>query len=277
MNRRVGYILLIPVSLLLLLQLTGIVNVLWLSLTDSNIIKSKFVGLANYIELFTDPKFGALFINSLLYSGIMVVLNPLIGLVVALTIFDVNKGLRNATLFATYLPAFASGIIISSVWRWIYAYPSGLANWFLSLVGIQPVIWMADRWIAISGVMLNVCITSSGGVVLFLTAACLAIPKELFDAARVDGANAWQVRRRIVVPMILPMLSLCMLTALIASWQIWETIYMMSPVQDANNLMYDMYFTAFRFGRYGMGAAKAVVLTAIIVVLTLAKRRLEER
>jgi multiple sugar transport system permease protein len=277
MKNKAGYLFLSPVTMLLLLAIVAIFKVVGLSFTDSSIIKSKFIGLANYIELFTDPKFGALLINSLVYSAIMVVLNPLIGLVVALTIFDLKKGLRNATLFATYLPAFASGIIISSVWRWIYAYPSGLANWFMSLVGVQPVIWMADRWVAIFGVMLNVCITSSGGVVLFLTAACLAIPKELFDAALVDGANAWQVRRRIVIPMIAPMISLCMLTALIASWQIWETIYMMSPVQDANNLMYDMYFTAFRFGRYGMGAAKAVVLTAIIVILTMAKRKLEER
>jgi multiple sugar transport system permease protein len=277
MNRRAGYALLIPVLVFLLLQIVATASVVRLSFSDSNIIKSKFVGLQNYIEYFTDPRIGGLFVNSVLYAILMIFINAAIGITVALSIYDFRKGLRNAVLFSTYLPAFSSGIIISSVWRWIYAYPTGLANWFLSLVGMAPVVWMQDRWMAIVGVVINIGLTSSGGCVLFITAACMAIPKELFDAAHVDGAGPMTIRMRIVMPLIMPMISMVILISLISSFQVWETIYMMSPVVEANNLMYDMYFTAFRFGRYGMGATKSVMLMLIIVVLSLVKRKVEKQ
>ena len=209
--------------------------------------------------------------NSFVSAGLLVPGQAGVSLLIALVIYDIGKSWRAATMFALYLPTFASGIIISTVWRWIFHPEAGLMNW---LLGTQ-IVWMGDRWLAIAGVCLILTTCNLGTYTLVYMGALLQIDHAVLDAARIDGAGRVQMRLRILLPMILPTVRLVTLLVMIAAFQVWETIYMMSPVVEATNLMYDMFHTAFRASRYGLGAAKAMVLVAIVALLTAIKRQVE--
>ncbi len=268
-------LLLLPATILFCLMLVATVVNLRLSLYRSNIITEVFIGAGNYVEILTDTGFRRRLVNSLLYAAILVPTQAGIPLLLALMIFDVKKSLRSAVMFSLYLPAFTAGIIISTVWRWIFHPRAGLANWILSLFEMTPVMWMGYRGTAIIGISTVLTSVGLGFYTLVYMTALLSVPSEVIDAARIDGASAARIRVAVLVPIVSPTIKLISLLVAIAAMQVWETIYMMAPVQSATNLMYDLYQTAFRFSRHGLGAAKSVVLMGIIVVLAVVKRRIE--
>mgnify|MGYP001616643821 FL=1 len=268
-------LLLLPSVLLFALTLWAVVAVLRLSLYDSNVVSERFVGLANYGELVRDPAFAQNLGNSLAYALLLIPGQALAPLALGLLIYDVPRSLRNLTVFGLYLPSFTAGIVISTVWRWIWHPTGGLANWLLGLVGLGPVMWMAYRVTAIPAISMMISASTMGFCALIYAAAILAVGQDVIDAARIDGAGGWRIRVGIILPMISSTVRLLTLLALVAAFQMWESIYMMAPVTGAYNLMYDMFQTAFRFSRHGLGAAKAVVLMAICAVLAAGKRRLE--
>jgi len=268
-------LLLLPAVILFGLMLVAVGVNFRLSLFRSNIITEVFIGVGNYVEILTDPGFRRRLINSLLYAVVLVPTQAGIPLLLALMIFDVKKSLRSAVMFSLYLPTFTAGIIISTVWRWIFHPRVGLANWVLSLVGFGPMMWMGYRGTAILGISTVLTSVALGFYTLVYMTALLSVSSEVIDAARIDGASPARIRFSILVPIVSPTIKLISLLVAIGAMQVWETIYMMAPVHSATNLMYDLYQTAFRFSRHGLGAAKSVVLMTIIVVLAVVKRRIE--
>ena len=269
-------LLLLPAVILFCLMLVAVGVNLRLSLFRSNIITEVFIGVGNYVEILSDSGFHRRLINSLLYAVVLVPAQAGIPLVLALFIFDIKKSIRSSVMFALYLPSFTAGIIISTVWRWILHPRAGLANWLLSLFGAGPIMWMGYRGTAIIGISMALTSVALGFYTLVYMTALLSVPSEVIDAARIDGASAARIRVAVLVPIVSPTIKLITLLVAIGAMQVWETIYMMAPVQDATNLMYDLYQTAFRFSRHGLGAAKSVVLMLIIVVLAVVKRRVEK-
>jgi multiple sugar transport system permease protein len=255
----------LPALLLLALQAAAIWEVVRLSFYRDNVISSVWVGLANYAELLRGRAFASRLMNSGLYAMMLVPGWALVPLLIALRSMEMRKAIRAKLMFAFYLPTFTSGIIISTVWRWIY-HPND---------GVLPFNVMGTRWTAIPGISLILILSYMGFYIVLYVSALTSIPGECIDAARIDGCNERQIRWRIRVPIIRGTVSLAVLLTIIAAFQMWETIYMMSPVVEAHNLMYDMYETAFKFSRYGLGSAKAVFLIIIVGTLALVKRRLE--
>ena len=272
------YLLIIPACVLFLVFCVAPIGIVAVqSLWRTNYIVSEFVGLRNYLRIFTDDDTLRVISNSFAYSALIVPGYMAIALTVVMLTFNAKPWLQAYSRFAFYLPTVIAGVILSMVWRWGFHPVGGLANWLLGLVGLGPYMWMAGRWSAIVGISIVIVMASGGGTIVILQAATLSINHEIIDAARIDGASWLQVKARIVLPIITPMILLLLLVSLIGTLQIYETIYVMYPVADAHNLMFDVYWTAFTRSRYGLASAKTMVLMGVILVAAVTQRLIQKR
>ena len=247
----------------------------YLSLFKTNFINTTFVGLANYARLLRDPAFGETLGNSFLYVAFIPTTSLILAIGLALAVYNDSKRMQSYLRAMIYVPTVVAGVILTMVWRWVFHPVSGLANWLLSMVGIESVIWMGGRLSAIIGISVVILSFSCGGQLVIIMASMLSIPHEIVEAARIDGASWLQVKMRIVLPLLVPIIMLCLLVAVIGAMQIWETIFLMSPTQDAHNLMYSIYFTGFQMGRYGLASAMTIVLMVIIACVAGVQRVIE--
>ena len=252
--------------------LIALVSVCRLSLFQSAPGHDVFIGLAHFKKIFTDELFIQQLINTFIYVVLITAGQTGLALLIALAIRDISKVFRGASIFFLYIPTLTSGVIIRSVWRWVFAPSSdGLLNWILG----TDVIWMLYRFPAIGAISTVLIVSHLGFYVIMFTVALTTIKKEIIDAARIDGAKQCQVRRFILVPMIRPMIALAVLLSAIGSFMVWETIKFMAPIAGAQNLMFSMYTTGFEVGNYGEASAKTIVLVLIIAMFAIAKRRVE--
>ncbi len=230
-----------------------------------------FVGFQNFRDIFTDSLFIQKLVNTFAYVILIAAGQTGGALLIALGIRNISKAVKGATMFILYIPVFTSGVIITSVWRWIYSSRDGLLNWILG----TDVIWLLHRWTAIPAISVIPIVSNLGFYVIVFTVALTSISKEITDAAKIDGATGRQIRRFIIVPIMRPMILLVILLTSIGAFLVWSTIQMMEPAVIAHNLMYDMYSMAFTLGHYGEASAKALVLLGLIVIFATVKKRIE--
>ena len=245
------------------------------SLFKTNFIHTEFVGLSNYGELLTNQEFGQTLANSFLYVAFIPTTSIIVAVGIALASYNDSKRMQSYLRAMIYVPTVIAGAILSMVWRWVFHPVSGLANWALGLVGIESVIWMGGRLSGIIAISIIILSYTCGGQLVIIMASMLSIPHEVIEAARIDGANWFQVKLRIILPLLVPIIMLCLLVAVIGAMQIWETIFLMAPTQDSHNLMYSIYFTGFQLGRYGLASAMTMVLMAIIACVAGVQRVIE--
>jgi len=248
-----------------------------LSLFKSNYIVTEFIGLNNYIKVFQNPVFIRILVNSLIYALFFVIVQTTTALFVTFVAMDMSTKWQSYIRFVAFIPTFTAGLIITTVWKWIYHPTVGLANYIIGLLGIEPVIWLGGRYIAIFSVAFSMILSLVGGNILILLSSEKGISRELYESAVMDGARNIQIKLRITLPLIMPTVLILMLLQLLMGFQMWETLYLMAPVQSANNLMYDIWDTAFASSKYGLGAAKAVVLMVVVSAISIIKRKLETK
>ena len=263
--------LLLPVMFFFSFFLVALVVMARFSFFEITPGKVAFVGLAHFKAIFADPAFIQNLVNTFLYVALIMVGQTGTALLIALGIRNIHKTVRSLTMFFLYIPVFASGVIIASVWRWIFAARDGLLNGILG----TDIIWLLYRFTAIPAISAVLITSGLGFSVIVFTVALTAIEKEILDAARIDGATKRQIARRILFPIIWPMVALIALVTAIGAFLLWELIQMLSPAMVAYNLMYDIYRTAFELGHYGEGSAKTIVLLALIICFATVKRRIE--
>ena len=134
---------------------------------------------------------------------------------------------------------------------------------------------MANKFDAIGVISLSIIVVSIGGQLIILLSAILGIDKSIYDSALIDGASWWQIKTKIIIPIIAPTIYIITLFGVIGAFQIWESIFILSPITTAYNLMYDSYSTAFRFSHYGLGSAKSIILMSLILIVALIKWKVE--
>lgn len=247
------------------------------SLHETDIVMSKYVGILNYVRLVGDPGFLKAITNTLFYTLTIAGGELAIGLGVAMYVYNMGKGAQSLARFAFYVPTFAAGIIISNVWKWIFHPSAGLANYLLSIVGLSPTAWTASRLGALSVVSFIIVTSAAGFMVMILIAALTEVPKEIVEAAQIDGARLGLIKWRILFPCILPQFLVCVLLAVISASQIWETIYLMTnggPDGGSASILFNAYQTAFVYGKHGMAAAKTVTLVLLCLGINGARKRI---
>jgi len=250
-----------------------------LSLYKTNYIFSEFVGFKNYIDAFTEPAFLQSITNSLLYCLFTIPLGTLIPLFIALAAYRYSYAFQDFVRFAFYIPVLASAIVMSNVWKWIFDYRKGIANYLLSIAGIEPVMWFGHQITAIAVISIIVVNIWIGGNIILYLSVLTSVRKEVIESARIDGANQWQIQTRIMIPIIAPWVFFMMLLQIIGTFQIFEHIYLITgggPGGSTATVVYNIFETGFMRSQYGIASAKSIILVAIVLCLAFVKNKVEK-
>jgi multiple sugar transport system permease protein len=240
--------------------------------------KSHFVGLRNYAEIFKDPFFLKSLRVTTIYAFSAVPLGTVAALAVAMLL---NQKIIGLSVWRTvyYLPSLISGVAVSVLWLQIFNPRMGLLNSALALVGIEGPSWIFDSKWALPSIIL-MSLWGVGANMLLYLAGLQGIPTHLYEAATIDGANAWRRFWHITIPMLTPTIFFNMVIGLIAGFQFFTEAYIMTsggPNNATLSMVLFLYRKAFLQTRFGLASAVAWVLFAIIVVFTLIFVRSSDR
>jgi multiple sugar transport system permease protein len=248
---------------------------LGLSFTETDLFTSEFVGLANYERLLSTDVTISLFwkavYNTAYYVFLSIPLTMIVGFVIALLL---NQNIRGQSVYRIlyYLPSVIPGIASALLWLWLFNPEFGVINWLLSLVGIAGPRWLYDTETAKLALVI-MSLWGAGGNMLVFLAGLQGIPTQLYEAATIDGANAWRRFTHVTLPMISPTLFFVLITNIIQSFQIFTTVYVVSdgkggPANSTMMYVLWLYLLAFRQFRMGFASALAWVFFIIIMLFT---------
>ncbi|MFB2585804.1 carbohydrate ABC transporter permease [Herbiconiux liukaitaii] len=266
----VGLVFVLPAALyVVIFQLVPVIYGLVLSFTSySPLSRSgpEFTGVDNYTDLLGDAEFG----NALLVTGRYVLqvlpITVIIALVLALL---VNRPFRGVGIFrsALYVPHIVSLTAVSMVWLWMYS-QTGLFNEILNGIGLPSQSWLLDSDSALNAVSAMRVWKALGSNMVLLLAGLQSIPKELYEAARMDGAGRWNAFRYVTLPGLRPMLVYVVAMDIIYLAQGFAEIYVLTgggPLGSTTTVNYLIYNEAFQYNQLGSASAMAFVLFALIV------------
>ncbi|MCE7982785.1 MAG: sugar ABC transporter permease [Caldilinea sp. CFX5] len=251
----------------------------YLSFHEWNILEpaKPFVGLDNYRRLFADEKFHEAVINTLYYTAFSVPLTMAAGLAIALLL---NTSIHGRSLFRTlyYVPVITPLVVSAIIWKWVYQGDYGLLNYYLLQLGLirEPWLWLGDPVLAMPAVILMSIWGGAGFHMVIYLAGLQSIPETFYDAAKVDGANAWRQLWHITIPLLQPTSFFLFVTSVIGSFQVFTQIYIMTsggPLRRTTTIGYYLYEKAFRHFDMGYATAMAYGLFAMIFVFTLWQMR----
>jgi multiple sugar transport system permease protein len=230
----------------------------------------KFIGLENYRLLLGDPLFWKSLGNTFYFTGLSVILGNIFALGLALLL---SQNLRGMTFYRTifYLPSIVPFVAVSVIWIWILHPQFGIVNYALEWLGLPTVGWFSDPAWAMPGLIL-VSLWSTGNTMIIYLAGLLDIPKELHEAATIDGASAWQRTLRITIPLLTPIILFNVVIGLIGGFQYFVQPYIITQGGPADaTLVYALYLyqNAFSYFRMGYASAMAWVLFVVIMIVTL--------
>ena len=235
----------------------------------------EFIGLENYVRMFTDPEFWVVFRNTILYTIGTVPVNMALALVVA---FLLNKKIAGKKLLraAFFTPVIISSVAAAVIWRWVFDPNLGLANYFIQMLGLDAVNWFNDPTAAMSALVI-VGVWKTFGINMILFAAGLSgIPEHYYQAAEIDGAGTWAKFWRITVPLLSPTTLFILVLSIIGSFQVFDLVYVLTyggPLGTTKVLVFYLYEHAFQLFNMGYASAVAYLLFALLFVLTLVQIR----
>jgi multiple sugar transport system permease protein len=240
----------------------------WLSLQRWDLLAPiEYVGLANWRSVLTDSSFGTSLVVTALFIVMVVPVQTVLGLFAAAML---ARGLPGSGFFRTLyvLPWICSPLAIAVLWRWILAPTDGAVGTVLG----QRIEWLTDPDLALPVVSAVTVWTNVGYVTLFFLAGILAIPTEIQNAARTDGANAWQRFRHITLPMLRPTLFFVSVTGIVSAAQVFDTVYALTgggPQGRTDLVAHRIYAEAFGAAAVGRAAVMAAVLFLLLVGVTI--------
>jgi multiple sugar transport system permease protein len=261
-----------------------VVGGLFLSLTDFDIYAigrpdtARFVGLANYHRVFTDPIFWKVLGNTFYFVLLGGPLSVLASLGAATLIS--GKRVRYPGLFRSvfFAPVVTTLVAVAIAWRYLYHPTYGLLNFALGHLGVHPIDWLGDpRW-AMPAIILLAVWKNFGYNMLIFIAGLNAIPEELYEAATLEGAGAWQRFRNVTLPGLAPTFLFVGILTMLGNFQLFSEPYVMTdggPLKATTTVVLMMYEEGFRWWRMGFAAAIAFVLFAIMLAGTMIQMRLQ--
>ncbi|HEY4382996.1 MAG TPA: sugar ABC transporter permease [Ktedonobacteraceae bacterium] len=280
-----AYLFLTP-YLIVLLVFTVLVGLYGIGLSlfkvDIGFTAPEFIGLRNYQNLFqqlsyfNDSDFWISIVNILKFVVFVVIGQTILALFLALVLQGIAQRMRGIFRTIFYLPAVTSSVAIALMFLWFYN-PQGVINYLLSLVGIPGPHWLQDPTFALPALMLLNIWTTSATFMLYFLAGIQDLPQELYEAARVDGANSWHLFASITVPLLRPVIFLVVALGTIAGFQMFDQAKFMTaggPLRSTLTPLLEIYNAAFRDNHFGLAAAMSVLLFILIFVVTIAQRRL---
>ncbi len=260
------------VIIILIISIFPLIYSFWLSLCEWEIgigADRVFVGLRNYARLLTDSRF----LNSLMNTGRVLFFGVgaqfALGLGVALLL---NRSFRGKNLVSTLflLPMMVSPVVVGCIWRIIYHYRYGPLNYMLNMAGLSSVNWLGSTDMAIYSIILADIWEWTPFMMIVLLAGLQAIPDELYEAARVDGANRWQIFTYMLVPLLRPVMIIVILIRIMDTFKIFDLVFLITfggPGQASETVSFYNYLTGFRHFSMGYASSMAYFQLAIIVII----------
>lgn len=286
-QERAAWLFTAPVlAVILLVLVLPTVLALALSLTDYSIYaladprNLSFVGFGNFTALLRTPLFWRALGNTALFALLGVPMAIGASLATALLLHDATvrwKPVWRVLLFAPYV---TNVVATAVVWRFLLNTRFGVINWALGAVGIPPVDWLGDPRASIPAILLFVTWKVFGYNMIVFTAALAAVPGDLMEAARLDGAGFWARFRHVTLPAIGPTLLLAAVMSVAGFLQLFAEPYVMTlggPAQSTVTVLYFMFDEGFNWWNLGQASAVAFVLFVIILALTLVQTRIGRR
>ncbi len=256
------------------------VTSLWLSFHKYDLHSMQFVGAENYRRiLVNDPLFWKSLSNTIKYAIFSVPLGIIGSLALALLL---NQKVRGIPVFRTlfYLPSLVPAVAAALLWQWIFNADNGILNIGLTWLGLPSVQWLQDEnWALPAFVLMSLWGIGGGRMVIFL-AGLQGISDTYYEAARMDGASAWQQFRQVTLPLLSPVMFFNLILGVIGSFQVFTSAYIMTAGGPNNaTLFYALYLfrNAFEYFKLGKASALAWLLFLLLITLTAIQFRMSKR
>jgi multiple sugar transport system permease protein len=258
---------------------------LYLSFTDARLFgDTKIVGLANYAKALTDDTFWTALRNTFVFSLFTLILSTVPALIVAILL---NEQLVGRSFFRVlfFIPVVASVVGVSLLWRYLLNLDFGFVNYAIRLIGLEPIPWLTrPEWGLISVILVFAWKTVGYNMVIFL-AGLQGVPRQLYEAASLDGANRWKQFLNITLPMLSPTTFFVLVTTLINCLQVFDVPIALGltrsntvgPADSMLTVVPLLYREAFLNTRMGYASAVAWILFLIIMVISFVQFRVSDR
>lgn len=272
----IGYLFVAPAMIgFALFYLLPIIRAFSISLTDWNMMRAaKSIGFANYVTLFNDPKFWDSMKITLYYVLFNIPVQTVIGLVIAVLADRLAKSVwLRAVIIAPYL---ISNVVAVMVWMLMLDPILGLVNHWLSFIGVAPQSFLTSPSQALVSVAGISVWRHTGFTALLFYAGLQSVPKDLYEAARLDGASEVRMFFDITLPLLRPVLAFVVVTSVIGSFQVFDVIAVGTnggPADSTRTILWYIYQNAFKFNKMGYASALSIVLFLVLIAITLIQMR----
>jgi multiple sugar transport system permease protein len=250
---------------------------LGLSLTDFDIYaladrgNLRFVGLGNYAELLANPLFWKALGNTFYFVLVGVPLSILASLTAALLLQSRLARFKPFFRTAFFAPVVTTVVAVAVIWRYLFHTRYGLVNWALDGLGIDPMDWLGDPQWAMPTIILFAVWKNFGYNMIIFIAGLQAIPDDLYEAARIDGAGPWAQLRHVTLPLLGPVLLLVGILTMAGYFQLFAEPYVMTqggPLESTVSVLYLMYEQGFKWWNLGNASAVAFILFVLMASIT---------
>lgn len=269
-----GYLFVLPTTVLYLtFVLAPVIITMILSFAYYDpMMGSQWVGFDNFTRFFTEPRSLQILWNTLRFAAFAVTFNVSIGLILALAL---NRAMPGWMLYffrlAFFLPVIIAAAFVSIVWTYFYGDDLGVINYYLRLIGLGAPRWLTDANWAMTSIIIMDVWKNTGFFMIIFIAALQGVPKNIIEAAVMDGTPAWRQFFRIILPYISPVVFFCIVYASIGALQVFESIVILTqggPGDATRSLSILIVEEGFGSYQIGYAAAISVVMTVIILIMT---------
>jgi multiple sugar transport system permease protein len=244
------------------------------------ILPARFVGAANYRRLAEDPLVRSTLLNTVLYVALTLPAGLILSLIVALALNEKWFAGRSVTRGIYFLPNITSLVAVAFVWEWLLNPEYGLVNAGLRGIGLPGQGWLSNPNLAMPCVAMVAVWHGLGFSVLVYMAGLRSVPGEVYEAARIDGAGAWQQFRHVTWPLLTPTTMFLTMMGVIGGFQVFQSVYIMTgggPLDRTRVYLFYLWQTGFQNLEMGYASALAVLLFVIVLCLTLVQWRFFNR
>jgi len=268
-----AYLFLTPFMIVFLIFVVrAVIVAVQMSFFDWQILRPNrpYVGLENYVELFSDDVWWIALKNTIIFTGLTVVGTTLVALAAAVAVTRPIKG-QSFFRVLLYMPSLFSVGAVGLIWVWLLNSQFGIINYGLSFLGIKQINWLGDPNLVIPALSLTTIWWGFGFPMLIFIAGLQGIPEQLYEAARIDGANSRQLFLKITLPLLRPTILFITVTGVISHFQVYGQPLIMTsggPGRSSYTLIFYLYEIAWTAFRMGYGAAVAVAIAFIMAILT---------
>lgn len=272
-KKYIPYLFLLPAFVLLaVFFFIPFIDTILLSFKDfsTDIYNPQFIGFSNYIQLFKSKEFYTTLTNTFLFLIMVVPILAVLPLIVAIFINQKIKGV-NIYKVLIYLPVIISIVVVAIAFKWLYA-QQGILNYLAELFGLSAIGWLTDTKFALLSVAIVTIYKGIGYYMMIYLSALIGVPKDLYEAADIDGASEIKKHLTVTIPQIMPTIALVVIISSISALKVFTEIYVMTkggPLNSTKTIVYYIYERAFENLDLSMASAASVVLLLVILIFSI--------